>query len=116
MWIFTQDGFISAVNNKEAADKITVRARDKQSLALISEIVNQEIIQVNGRDYPYRVYATKEQLSEFLQAQVDVLDYGNFKDQVKVVRGQEFASACGAVWEAMLDVTDDEALGRGLYA
>lgn len=116
MWIFTQDGFISAVDNKEVPGKLTVRARDKRSLALLAEFTNQEVTQVDGRDYPYRVHATKEQFSDFLQAHVDDLNYPNFKDQVKSVRGRDFAAACGSVWAAMLDVTDDDALGRGLYA
>lgn len=116
MWIFTQDGFISAVNNNEVPGKLTVRSRDKESLALIATLTDQDIKQVDGRDYPYRVYATKEQYAEFLALHVENLDYPNFKDQVKKNRGYEFASACGRVWEAMLDVTDDQALGRGLYA
>lgn len=116
MWIFTQDGFISTVDNKEVAGKLTVRARDKRSLAFLADITNQDIKQVTGRDYPYRVYVTKAEFTEFLASHVESLDYGNFKDQVYNVRGEEFAHACAHVWEAMLGVTDDEALGRGLYA
>jgi hypothetical protein len=116
MWIFTQDGFISAVDNKEVPGKLTVRARDEESLELLAAATNQEIGQVDGRDYPYRVHVTKEEFSDFLLMHVEHLNYPNFKDKVKAVRGHEFASACGAVWAAMLDVTDDKALGRGLYA
>ena len=116
MWIFTQDGFISAVDNKEVSGKLTVRARDKRSLAMLAEFTDQDIKQVDRRDYPYRVHVTKEEFGDFLLGHVDNLDYPNFKDQVYAVRGQQFASACGAVWAAMLDVTDDDALGRGLYA
>lgn len=116
MWIFTQDGFISAVDNNEVPGKLTVRARDKQSLKFLADITNQDIKQVSGRDYPYRVYATKHEFQEFLIAHVESLDYANFKNQVYTVRGSDFAHACGNVWEAMLGVTDDEALGTGLYS
>lgn len=116
MWIFTQDGFISAVDNNEVPGKIAVRARDKRSLAFLAEITSQDIKQVAGRDYPYRVYVTKAEFTEFVASHIESIDYANFKDQVKTIRGRDFASACGSVWEAMLDVTDNEALGTGLYA
>ena len=34
MWIFTKNGFVSAVRKKEYPDFITVRARDRESLTL----------------------------------------------------------------------------------
>ena len=115
MWIFTQDGFISAVDNNEVPGKLAVRARDQRSLAFLAEITDQEIVQVTNRDYPYRVYVTKAEFTEFLAAHVESLDYPNFKSQVYNIRGSEYAHACANVWEAMLEVTDDAALGTGLY-
>lgn len=116
MWIFTQDGFVSAVDNGQVPGKLAVRARDKQSLELLADLTRQEIKVSTHRDYPYRVFVTKEELSDFMLAQVESLDYSNFKDRVHETRGSGFAHACGRVWEAMLDVTDDEARGTGLYA
>lgn len=116
MWVFTQDGFISAVDNGHVPDKLTVRARDKQSLALLADITQQEIKQSTKSDYPYRVYVTKAEFSDFLLGHVDELDYPNFKDRVYTSRGYDFAHACGKVWAAMLEVTDEEAIGTGLYS
>ena len=116
MWVFTQDGFISAVDNNQVPGKLAVRARDKASLDLLSTMSGEEIVQLENTDYPYRVFVTKEQFSDFLLAQVEDLDYGNFKNRVYDTRGKAYSYACGRVWEAMLAVTDDEAVGTGLYS
>lgn len=116
MWIFTQDGFISAVDNGQVPGKLAVRARDKRSLALLAELTDQDILQLRDTDYPYRVHVTKEEFSDFLLAHVESLTYPNFKNQVYVTRGSKFAEACGEVWSVMLDVTDAEAVGTGLYS
>lgn len=116
MWIFTQDGFISAVDNGHVKDKLAVRARDKASLELLAALTGQEINHSHNTDYPYRVYVSREDFSNFLLSHVDSLDYRNFKNRVYETRGPEFAHACGKVWSAMLDVTDEAALGTGLYS
>lgn len=116
MWVFTQDGFISAVDNNQVPGKLAVRARDKISLELLAAFTEQEIQQWKNTDYPYRVFVTKEQFAEYLSVQVDSLDYANFKDRVWATRGDKYHRATGQVWESMLGVTDDEAIGTGLYS
>ena len=116
MWIFTETGFISAVDNGHVPGKLAVRARDKESLAILAAVTDQEIKQSERSDYPYRVYVTKEEFSDYILAHIETLDYSNFKDRVYKTRGSIFARACGRVWEAMLDVTDAEAIGKGLFA
>lgn len=116
MWIFTQDGFISAVDNGHVPGKLSVRARDKKSLQLLADLTGQQITQSKRTDYPYRVYVTKEEFTHFLASHIESLDYSNFKDRVYATRGSKFASACGQVWSAMLDVTDKDAVGTGLYS
>jgi len=110
MWIFTENGFISAVDNGMEPGKLAVRARDRKSLELLSELADTKIVSFRGTDYPYRVHVTREELASFLVAHVETMDYGNFKNRVYDSRGSKFAKACGKVWEAMLDVTDDEAV------
>lgn len=116
MWVFTQDGFISAVDNGFVPGKLAVRARDKRSLELLATLTGEEIVKLNHTDYPYRTHVTKEQFAEFLVTHVEDIDYKNFKDRVYTSRGKDFAGACGKVWDAMLDVTDAEARGIGLYS
>jgi hypothetical protein len=115
MWVFTQDGFISAVDNGHVPGKLAVRARDKKSLELLAALTQQDIVQSKNSDYPYRVFVTREEFSNFMLSHVDSIDYANFKDRVYETRGSKFANACGRVWAAMLDVTDKQAVGTGLY-
>lgn len=106
MWIFTQDGFISVVDNKQVQGKLTVRARDKESLELLADVTGQPIIELPNRDYEYRVYVTRDQLSAFMATQIDDLTYGNFKNRIWDTRGDVYHSACAEVWNAMLAVSD----------
>ena len=116
MWVFTQDGFISAVDNGHVPGKLAVRARDKKSLELLAAITTQEITQSKNSDYPYRVYVTKDEFTSFMVSHVDAIDYSNFKNRVYSTRGSKFAHACSEVWSVMLGTTDKEAIGTGLYS
>jgi hypothetical protein len=106
MWVFTQDGFISAVDNGESEGKLAVRARDRRSLEMLSIATGAEVIELRGRDYEYRVYVTREEFTEFMANQIKDLDYGNYKSRIWATRGEVFHDACSDVWGAMLQVSD----------
>ena len=108
MWVFSQDGFISAVDNGVKPGYLAVRARDRQSLVPLSELAEAEIEFTPNRDYQYRVYVTRAMFQDFMNLSIETLDYGNFKDRLKVSRGSKFAYAAGSVWATMHDVTDAE--------
>jgi len=108
MWVFSQDGFISAVDNGAKPGYLAVRARDRQSLVPLSELAEAEIEFTPNRDYQYRVYVTRAMFQDFMNLSIETLDYGNFKDRLKVSRGSKFAYAAGSVWATMHDVTDAE--------
>lgn len=112
MWIFTQNGFISAV---EARDKqgLSVRARDEQSLQHLIETAGSlgyaaevsAIVEGAGTDYPFRVAASRAAVAAYLVATTSDIGYHNFKDQVTATRGTVFHDALMDVWIAMLRVT-----------
>jgi len=106
MWVFTQDGFISAVDNNQMPGKLTVRARDRKSLELLSDVTGSAIIELPNRDYEYRVYVTRDDFASFLVSHVDHLDYSNFKNRIWDTRGEVYHDACSDVWGAMLQVSD----------
>lgn len=108
MWVFTQDGFISAVDNKAKPGLLAVRARDRQSLEAISEMANSEIEFTPQRDYQYRTYVSREMLEDFIKLSIETLDYPNFKDRLYVSRGKQYARAAGNVWTSMHAVADKE--------
>ena len=106
MWIFTRDGFISAVYKYEG---VQVRARDKESLRRVAEMAGADIRHSPHADYPYRVTTDRETLASFLSSEVMHLDYENFKSEVHAVRGLEFVRPLHKVWDVMHDVEDGEA-------
>jgi hypothetical protein len=104
MWVFTETGFVSAVRKPEEPKFITVRAREKQSLEVLSELSERPIIDTPFGDYAYRVLVTDEVFKAWLATSVDMLDYDNFKNRVWNTRGDEFHHALGKVWSAMFDL------------
>ena len=112
MWLFTVTGFLSAVQKDPAKPELSVRARDKQSLADLAEKFDLKIIQTPLADYPYRVEIPKEQFAQWVANEVNLISYSNFKNQVAVVRDKEFAKLLGSVWSIMLGAEDKEARAR----
>lgn len=108
MWIFTDTGFVSAVRKPWAKDKMTVRARDKQSLAELSKVSGEAITTSKDSDYPHRVVVDDLVFKSWLLATIDVMDYDNFKNRVYETRGKKFASLLSKVWSVMLGAEDLE--------
>lgn len=109
MWLFTQHGFISAVQHAEDKNVIMVRARDARSLEFISDLMEAEIKKTPGNDYPYRVIIDRKQFMDYLSAEVDMLNYSNYKSRLHATRGDDFYSAASHVWHTMHEVEDAEA-------
>lgn len=106
MWIFTQDGFVSAVASDKDHTKVVVRARDKQSLEMLSDMLGEPVVELPGRDYEYRLFVDRGAFTNWLLAQADSIDYTNFKNRVWQTRGDVYHDACSAVWGEMLAVSD----------
>lgn len=111
MWIFTDTGFVSAVR-KRGDDNLTLRARDRRSLEALTGLALGPIEHTPLADYPYRLMIAPKRLVEWLSEMVADLTYSNFKSQVAVTRGYEYAHALGGVWSTMHDVEDEQARQR----
>jgi hypothetical protein len=109
MWIFTTEGFVSAVYKE---NMIQVRARDRKSLEDLAKDCKSKIIHTPLADYPYRLETGREHLSAWLSKQAQLLEYGNFKSEVEDIRGFEFAAPLHKVWDVMHEVEDSEARVR----
>ena len=105
MWIFTTEGFVSAVQ-KPGDTNLTVRARDARSLEGLSRCAGSGIIQTPHADYPYRVVVSHDDLTTWLASEIAALTYPNFKSAVARSRGHAFAHPLMDVWSAMHAVTD----------
>ena len=112
MWIFTETGFVSAVQHYSDPETVVVRARDAQSLAMLAEQTDVPIERSPTSDYPYRVHIKRRQLSDWMVKSAASMDYTNFKDRVHETRGDEFAGALLGVWDVMHNVEDDNARSR----
>lgn len=106
MWIFTTEGFISAVYKHDA---VQVRARDRKSLENLATHCASEIKHTPVADYPYRLQTDREHLATWLTKQAQILDYSNFKSEVEDIRGFEFVAPLHKVWDVMHDVEDANA-------
>ena len=109
MWIFTESGFVSAVRKADNPDVLTVRSRDKKSLEQLATNAGVQIAQSPDADYPYRAFVEQEAFAQWAFEQAMAVSYNNFKTKVAKSRGDEFASALGNVWVAMLKVEDEQA-------
>lgn len=106
MWVFTTSGFISAVFKDGA---LQVRARDAKSLAPLAQFAGVELIKSPIADYPYRLITDNETFSNWLADQAQGIDYSNFKSEISVTRGYQFAKPLNKVWSVMHEVEDAEA-------
>jgi len=109
MWVFTQNGFISAVRTASGSGDFKVRARDRKSLLALSEFAEVEIIATAFADYPYRVIVGELVLGAYLMNEIAAADYTNYKSRVSITRGTKFAHTCGSVWSTMHEIEDGQA-------
>lgn len=114
MWLFTETGFVSAVQHTVLKDTLMVRARDRESLVPLASLCDTDIMNTPNADYPYRVVATKDMFGKWVSDSIDFLDYSNYKSQVAVTRGKSFAHTLGSVWSIMHDVEDSGARGNAI--
>ena len=106
MWLFTETGFVSVVQDKEDSNKMVVRARDKESLQPMMDAYGVKIVNLKNRDYPHRVFLTRKQFVDWLVESGETLDYDNYKNRVSKTRGYDFASPLHDVWATMLRLED----------
>jgi hypothetical protein len=112
MWVFTQHGFVSAVQHFDNQEQIVVRSRDKESLALASAFFETKVISSPSNDYPFRIVLSRDQFAEFIQTEVAMLDYTNFKSRLDVSRGEHWHDTASQVWSIMHDIEDADARKR----
>jgi hypothetical protein len=102
MWLFTTDGFYSAVTHREALDTIVVRARAREDvLRLIESVGEGSLVETPHSDYGFRVCLPRATWAAYAAAAADSVDYPDFKAAVAERQGSERAHAYGAVWAAM---------------
>ena len=76
------DGFISAVLdwNDPSGNSLVVRARMREHLE--NQFPDEEIVEMKGSDYKYRIFTTKQKLADLMVKRIMGIDYTNFKNSV----------------------------------
>jgi len=100
MWLFTPEGFISVVADKNdiLGDRLLVRARNKHHLEVISEYLTSDIFEVKPSDYAWRAWTTRSNLASYIISHISSISYTNFKNEI---HNHEYHDACLGVWEEM---------------
>jgi hypothetical protein len=118
MWLFTKQGFYSAVCARQGdgkhgqpldPDRIMVRARVRQHLEALKKrfpnLLGQcEIREFAGTDYAFRIFVAKPIWSGVLAELADETDYDNFKSEVARHQGRAGAAyghSLHEVWSVM---------------
>jgi hypothetical protein len=104
MWIFTRDGFYSAVHKDSKEDEFLVRSRQRADPIVLGKKLGLKIKikETALNDYRYRAVMKKTDWAKYLAEAALELDYDNFKNTVP---RDDFMrhSAYLRWWEALCD-------------
>ncbi|MCH2063801.1 MAG: hypothetical protein MK194_08760 [Roseibacillus sp.] len=109
MWIFTNKGFLSIVEDKDDPARLLVRARYEGDIERhFGE--EAEVIELEFSDYRFRVFLPREEVRAVIDRELVALDYGNFKNSfdrdnvsLSLETREERHDALFKVWSTMLD-------------
>jgi hypothetical protein len=109
MWLFTLDGFYSAVAAHDDPDTLVVRARVRiDAELLVARVGTGEVLETRDRDYRYRVLLPRAVWAEYVAQAAGAIDYDNFKNAVARAQGRRRANDYAAVWGVMYHVQTRE--------
>jgi hypothetical protein len=81
MWFCLNNGFCSAVENRNNKNELVVRARRREHLE--DNFIGYKVIEGGSTDYKYRIFIDKEKFSEIIKDKILDIDYDNFKSSVE---------------------------------
>ena len=98
MWLFTSDGFVSIVADKNdpQGDRLLVRSRDKMHITNV--FPDAEVFSKQPSDYQWRAWVSRKDVKNAVSKYVDKLNYTNFKNSIV---DDKYHDACIDVWDAM---------------
>lgn len=102
MWVFTTDGFFSAVQKPGDPNVLTVRSRTREDAEDLAERFGLTVQHTPDGDYAYRVVVPRAKFAEYVAEAARGIDYSNFKDAVAERQGHDRARIYADVWAAVL--------------
>ena len=98
MWIFTNRGFLSAVQHLDRPGYLLVRARFRDDLeAILGDV---EVFETPEADYRFRCEIPQTEFAEIMRQQMLRIDYPNFKNSIPSHK-HFFHSVCSSVWATL---------------
>lgn len=112
MWVFTDDGFYSAVKHRELQGYVLVRGRVFEDMQRLAAFIHSAgygdtaspIEDTPKADYPYRMAVPHWLWGQYLTRKSALIDYTNFKEHVAAKQSPARAHAYGEVWADLLDL------------
>lgn len=107
MWVFTREGFFSAVWDRDCgADELTIKAQCKQDICRLVKRLSGycdegQIVKNWGADYRYRIKVAKQAWSAYLADCALQVDYPVVKDAIAAVGDDLRKDAYYEVWETL---------------
>lgn len=106
MWLFTPDGFFSAVEHRDDPETVIVRGRFTQDIERLASELGTEVEPSPNADYPVRTYVAKEQWADYVAAAARAIDYDNFKNAVTNTQGHARHDTYLEVWSVLRAAED----------
>lgn len=98
MWIFLNDSFLSAVEDRVDPSKLMVRGRIKGDIERV--FPNACVTETPAADYRYRARIDRDTVAEAMARAVYQLQYDNFKNSVE---DHQRHSAYFGCWQSMVN-------------
>lgn len=113
MWVFTAEGFFSAVLSGKEPGSVTVRGRSREDIVHLARRLGAEVHETPERDYPFRIYVAREVWADHLKEAARAIDYHNFKNAVAKRQGWDRGDIYAEVWQVMRDRSESFREGKG---
>lgn len=109
MWVFLNDSMVSIVAERDAKDKLRVRARVEGDIERL--FPKASVFTPKKSDYAFHAVVSRKEVVRVLTESVKAIDYDNFKNSV----GEDDRhDAYAEVWGAMYRFGDDRAWADSL--
>lgn len=104
MWIMTPRGFYSVVQHRDEPAKVLVRARCKQDIDALADLIPAKPFQTPVADYNWRLVCTAAEWTHALTVLSSEIKYPNFKN---AINDDKHHRAYSEVWGVLLTALDD---------
>src|SRR5688500_536584 len=105
MWVMTERGFFSAVQDREVPTRLLIRARCEEDIRNLKDLLpDSEPWRLERSDYEWRLSCTVAEWAGALANMALDIDYPNFKSAIKERQGKRRADIYMRVWSALLSL------------